>query len=165
MTVDADPETTTADMARTGRLLAIARKPGQDPARELLDRAEVDRVTGIDGDLRGRIRNRQVTVLSAEAWAAVCEELGVALDWTTRRANLLVSGLALDPTPGGRLAIGTVVLEVTGETLPCARMDAQRAGLRAALKVDARGGLTCKVAQAGAFAVGDAVRATVPAGT
>ncbi|MEQ8965105.1 MAG: MOSC domain-containing protein [Azospirillaceae bacterium] len=153
----------TADSPAAGRLLAIARKPGRSPERELLDRAEIDRVTGIEGDLLGKIRNRQVTILSREAWEATCAELGVELDWTTRRANLLVEGLDLDTTPGGRLAIGGVVLEVTGESLPCAKMEARQPGLRAALKTDARGGLICKVVQPGTIAVGDAVTAEAPA--
>jgi MOSC domain-containing protein YiiM len=53
--------------------------------------------------------------------------------------------------------VGPVVLEVTYPTTPCKRMDEARAGLLRALYPDWRGGITCRVVEGGAIALGDAV--------
>ena len=75
-----------------------------------------------------------------------------ALDWTARRANLLVEGVRLPRAIGATLRIGPVLLEVTYPTTPCARMDEARAGLRKALHPEWRGGVTCKVLEGGRVA-------------
>jgi MOSC domain-containing protein YiiM len=113
---------------------------------------------GVAGDFRGRPGRRQVVILSAEDWALAQAELGgEPSPWTVRRANLLVSGLALAREPGARLRIGTALVELTGECDPCERMDAQRAGLRRALEPDWRGGRTARVIEGGVLRVGDGV--------
>ena len=128
-----------------------------------LPRAEVTATGGVAGDLRGRPGRRQVTVLSMEAWQAACADLGRELPWTTRRANLLVTGVDLaavnhGPPEGRVLRIGPVELEVTGETAPCERMDEACPGLRAALSGAGRGGVTCRVLRGGEISPGAAVR-------
>ena len=80
-----------------------------------------------------------------------------SLDWTPRRANLLVEGVRLPRALGATLRIGPVLLEVTYPTTPCARMDEAREGLRKALHPEWRGGVTCKVLEGGHVALGDAV--------
>ena len=111
---------------------------------------------GIVGDARGRKPGRQVTVLFREGWEGACSDLGVALPWVTRRANLLVEGVAVPPQ-GARLAVGEALLEVTDETKPCQVMEAACRGLRRALTTDWRGGVTCRVLKAGTIRVGDPV--------
>jgi len=141
-----------------GRLEAIAiRSRSRAPMREI-ERADVSIEAGVSGDSRGQPGERQVTVLSVEAWAAACAELGTDLPWTLRRANLLVSGVELQATSGSVIDVAGVLLEVTGETDPCRVMDLQHPGLRAALAPDWRGGVTCRVLVGGAVAVGDVVR-------
>ena len=112
-------------------------------------------------DLRGTPGRRQVTVLTAEGWRQACEELGRQLPWTTRRANVLLAGVTIDAAwaTGAHLRIGDALLLITGETAPCARMDEQAAGLRAALGRGWLGGVTCRVVRAGTVRVGD--RATL----
>lgn len=129
---------------------------------EPLSRAAVSTATGVANDARGLRKpggtgKRQVTILSREAWDAVCADLGTALDWTARRANLLVEGLALERTTGRRIRIGGALLEVTGETDPCVKMDKEMPGLQAALRPDWRGGVICRVLAGGEIAVGDKV--------
>ena len=141
----------------TGTVQAIARRAASRAPMELLDAVAVSAEAGLDGDYRGRGRRRQVTLMSAEDWQAACAELGAELDWTLRRANLLVAGLALPREPEAVVRVGGVTLAVTGQTEPCARMDEQHAGLRAALAPDWRGGITCRVVEGGAIKVGDAV--------
>ncbi len=111
---------------------------------------------GVQDDLRGRPGERQVTVLAREAWQRGCAELGAELAWTTRRANLLVEGLELEGSAGRRIAIGSLLLEICGETAPCPRMDEQHEGLRAALERGWRGGVSCRVLVPGVVSVGDA---------
>ena len=140
----------------TGRVLAIARRERTRARMELLDSAEVSVEAGVAGDARGALRDRQVTVLAQESWAAACADLGKTLPWTTRRANLLVEGLHLADGTGQTIRVGTLELMVTGETDPCSRMEEQQEGLRAALTPDWRGGVTCRVVRGGAIRVGDA---------
>lgn len=123
---------------------------------------DIDIEKGLVGDCRGKgglMRERQITVLSQEQWEAACTELGKELRWETRRANLLVQGIAFGPEHiGKRLYIGLhVVLEITGETDPCRRMDEAHDGLKKALSPDWRGGVTCRVLREGPISVGNQV--------
>jgi MOSC domain-containing protein YiiM len=78
----------------------------------------------------------------------------VPLPWTIRRANLLVEGVDLPRARGGLIRVGAVVLEVTDQTYPCARMEEAHPGLLKALAPDWRGGVTCRVREAGHVAIG-----------
>jgi MOSC domain-containing protein YiiM len=140
-----------------GKVLGIARRASKHAPMETLDAVEITTASGVAGDTRGKPGRRQVTVLTVEGWRAACAELGVNLPWTYRRANLLVEGIAPADRAGQRIVIGDLVLEITGELDPCGRMDAQHAGLTAALVPDWRGGVTCRVLAGGAVSVGDGV--------
>lgn len=100
---------------------------------------------------------REVTLLSAEAWADVCRELSRDLPWRMRRANLLVEGVNLASTIGREIAVGEVRLRIHGETKPCGLMDRQHPGLRAALVPECRGGVYGQVLSAGTIRVGDRI--------
>ena len=141
-----------------GRLAGIASKARKGAAIVPVDRATVTTETGVSGDFRGRQKNRQVTVLFAEDWAAAVAHLDPEAPWTIRRATLLVSGVRNRKRAGDVLAIGSVRLKVTGETEPCARMEAQLPGLWDALTPDWRGGVTARVIAGGEIAVGDEAR-------
>lgn len=142
----------------TGTILAIARRDRTRGPMETLEHASITVAAGVDGDVRGQLRGRQVTVLTREGWDAACNALGKPLPWTTRRANILVEGLALPQEAGATIRIGDVALRITGETDPCSRMEEQAAGLRDALAPDWRGGVTCEVTHGGEIAVGDAAQ-------
>ena len=139
-----------------GRLAAIARKSGKRAPMEEIDVGRITAAAGLEGDAQGQPGPRQITVVAAEDWAAACADLGAEVPWTLRRANLLVEGVALPREPGARINIGDVVLEVTGETTQCERMDEGHAGLRAALAPDWRAGCSCRVMAGGDISVGDA---------
>jgi MOSC domain-containing protein YiiM len=135
------------------RLLAIAVRHRSRGAMQELAEAQVTPESGVADDFRGSSGRRQVTVLSLESWQAACEEAGnPQLPWTTRRANLLVTGV--DLATASVLRIGEVELEVTGETAPCERMEEAFGGLRAALTPAWRGGVTCRVRQPGTLRPG-----------
>jgi MOSC domain-containing protein YiiM len=140
-----------------GRLAGIARRNKHRAPMETLESAQIDAESGVAADFRGRPGARQVTVLSAAAWRAVCADLQRDIPWTTRRANLLVENLELPKKAGTEIHIGSVCLRITGEVDPCSRMDEQCPGLTDALKPDWRGGVSCTVLQGGFVSVGDAV--------
>lgn len=118
---------------------------------------------GLEGDHKGlKFPRRGVTVLAREAWEEALADLedlagAVPLDWTVRRANLLVEGVRLPRARGGVVRIGPVLLEVTFSTQPCARMDEAHPGLLRALHPDWRGGITCMVREGGVLRLGDPV--------
>ena len=100
---------------------------------------------------------RQVTLLEAEAWAAVVDELRVALAPSARRANLLVRGVSLARTRGRVLRVGPCCLRVFTEVTPCRIMDEVHPGLQAAMRPGWRGGVAAEVVAGGEIAVGDVV--------
>lgn len=139
-------------------LIGIAIREGPRAPMQTVVHCAVSGEAGLAGDRRGKPGKRQVTVLSESAWLRACAALGRPLPWTVRRANLLVRGLEFGPDDVGRqLRIGAVILEVTGETDPCRRMDEACPGLRAALEPEWRGGVCCRVLAGGAIAVDDPV--------
>jgi MOSC domain-containing protein YiiM len=142
-----------------GRLAGIAgrmarRAPMQERAAGLVTVA-----AGLDGDFKGaKYPRRQVTVLASEAWQAALADLGPGtLPWTVRRANLLVTGVRLPRAVGGIVKVGGVLLEVTGQTYPCRRMEEACPGLLPALARDWRGGVTARVLQGGPIRLEDRV--------
>lgn len=142
-----------------GKLIGIARATHVRDDMEELDEAEVTEVAGVEGDRRGAVKGAQVTVLAKEDWDAACAEVDAALAWTTRRANLLVEDVALPHVVGAEFAIGGVILIVREETKPCSMMEDAKAGLRAALTPDWRGGIRCDVIKGGQLTLGADARA------
>jgi MOSC domain-containing protein YiiM len=136
----------------TGRLAAIAMKTQPRQPMQDLMQANVSLQAGIEGDIRGASPHHQITIVFAGDWREAT--IGLALDapWTLRRANLLLEGIDNPRAHGSVLAVGDVLLKITGETTPCSLMEKQLAGLRAALAPDWRGGLTAQVVSAGRIA-------------
>ncbi len=143
----------------TGTLIGIAVRPARRTPMEERSHVSIDKETGLDGDHAGKHPKRIVTILSRAGWQAALEHLDPFLDlpWTTRRANLLVDGIDLPRAAGAIITVGAVTLEVTGETVPCSRMDEAREGLRKALAQDWRGGVICSVTEPGDVRIGDPV--------
>ncbi len=130
---------------------SIARKPQKGGVMVPVTIAHVSKEYGIFGDCRGTggsTKKRQLTVISLEQWHEACDELGRSFNPHTRRANLCVSGHLFGPEDLGKHLVflkGGLVLEITGETKPCDRMDQILHGLREALSKNWRGGVTCRV--------------------
>ncbi|MDZ7268912.1 MAG: MOSC domain-containing protein [candidate division KSB1 bacterium] len=100
---------------------------------------------------------RQVTIIAAERWAEMMQQLGAQLDPAARRANLMISGLPLQDSRGRLLQIGHCRLRILGETRPCERMDEALSGLRACMEHHWGGGVFAEVLDDGEIVVGDAV--------
>ena len=141
-----------------GKLMGITYREGTRKPMIEIDACEVTEKSGVNGDYRGKPNKRQVTVMCEEKWKAACTDLGEELYWTTRRANLLLSGMSIGPECIGKtLKIGDVELKIIMETDPCFRMNQLRPGLKKALTPDWRGGACCRVLSGGNIAVGDNV--------
>ena len=141
----------------TGQLLGIAVRAKSRGEMTELGSIEISTENGLAGDFRGKPCARQVTVLSIESWKQACKVVEEDLPWTTRRANLLVSGLELKDTAGSILQIGSVQLKVTGETDPCGRMNEYFPCLMQALVPDWRGGVCCRVVTGGQIQIQEEV--------
>jgi MOSC domain-containing protein YiiM len=118
--------------------------------------ATLDAGRGLHGnaDRGGR---RQVTILAEERWTELTATLGADLDPSTRRANLMVSGIDLSGSRGRILRVGVVRLRINGETRPCERMEAAHAGLQAAMRERWGGGAFAEVLEGGEIRAGDRV--------
>ena len=133
-----------------GNVIGISTRIKSRAPMELFTSAKVSFKHGVGNDFRGLKRNgRQITIISVEGWEAAMKELGEDLNWTTRRANILVKGIDLENTAGKVLKVGSFLVEVTGELIPCHRMDEQLMGLQKALTPNWRGGVTCKLLREG----------------
>jgi len=147
----------TAEGSKTSGLVAgLAYRPTNGEAMRELTEAVVVEKRGLEVENR-KHGKREITLLSNEAWAVVCQELAADLPWKMRRVNLLVTGIDLPACIGHALTIGEVRIWVHGETRPCQLMEDQRAGLLDALKPDGRGGVHGQVISGGTIRVGDVV--------
>lgn len=127
-------------------------------------RGEMDRVptaTLVSG--RGIVgnadqgRRRQVTLIEQEVWEEMMRDLNAAVPPQARRANLLLSGVALAQSRDRILRVGPCRLRIGGETRPCERMDEALPGLRARMAEDWGGGVFAQVLEGGEISTGDEV--------
>lgn len=105
----------------------------------------------------GRSSRRQVTIIEREVWDRVQEQLGMAIPYAARRANLMISGISLKETRDRILRIGEARVRIGGHTMPCERMDEAQLGLRAALEDGWGGGAFAQVLDGATVRVGDRV--------
>lgn len=144
------------EQAPSGRLEAIWIKRAKNGPMDPRERAVAVTDRGlVDNANQGG--HRQVTLIEAEKWRRVAEELGVAVDPRARRANLMVSGIDLEGSRNRILRIGNCRFRLFGETRPCRQMEETVPGLQQALDPDWRGGAYGRVLDDGEVAVGDAV--------
>src|SRR5690349_16938102 len=110
--------------------------------------AYVEPGRGIIGNAN-RGGRRQVTIIARQRWTEIEQALGVDLDPSLRRANLLVSGLDLQNSRGRVLTIGSARLRINGETRPCERMEQAYPGLQAVMRERWGGGAFAEVLEGG----------------
>lgn len=139
------------------RVLRMWVRPEQDaPVVEMHELHLVDG-QGVRGDhALGRMRH--VTVIFEDDWRAAERELGVAVDPSARRANVLVSGGGGARYVGRTVRLGDAVLEVKGITAPCPIMEKGAKGLEKALGPDGRSGVWGRLTAGGVLRAGDTLR-------
>ncbi len=98
---------------------------------------------------------RQVTIIDETRWREAEEELGVSVDPSARRANVMLRGIDLYAQRGRMLRIGNCVIRIYNETRPCEQMDDAQPGLRNALKPRWRAGAYGEVVESGVIRIGD----------
>lgn len=137
-----------------GEIVAIwvkrFRQAPMDPVTEAV--AVEDRGIAGNANQGGK---RQITLIDESRWAEAQAEVGVAVDPSTRRANLMLRGVDLEKTNGQMLRLGEVLVRIYGETRPCNQMEEARPGLRKALSPRWRGGAFAEVVKGGTIRVGD----------
>lgn len=140
------------------KLEAIAIREKSKTVMAELAEVNVSITKGLAGDARGNPGKRQVSLLSLEQWRMACNEVGSKLPWTTRRANILVSGVQFGPQHLSQIVcVGDLRMRVCAETDPCIVMERAKKGLFNALKPDWRGGVLCEVLSPGDIKVGDEI--------
>ena len=123
----------------------------RDPMKEVND-ANFITGQGMEGDrhLRsdGRRSNRQVLIMDSETLSHFDLLPGQV------RENVTVAGLDFSSiSAGDKVSLGgDVILEITGDCEPCARMDELRPGLKD--EIDGKRGLLAFVEKGGAVSVG-----------
>jgi MOSC domain-containing protein YiiM len=144
-------------MGTTGRLEAIWLKRMRRGPMDAVERAMLKAHQGLVGntDQGGR---RQVTLLEQEVWEALMAQVGATLPPSTRRANLLLSGIRLVKSRKRILGIGACRIRTLGETKSCERMEEAYPGLQQAMYLDWAGGAFGEVLDDGEIAVGDPIR-------
>lgn len=143
--------------------LVTAPESGAPPVRR--DAVEI-RPDGVEGD---RYRSGDghfqldacaVTLVAAEALAAVREDAGIDVRDGRHRRNVVVDGFGaeMDALLDATVAVGGALLRPTRRRPPCAHVEelAGEDGLASALRN--RGGLCCDVVEPGRVAIGDSVR-------
>jgi len=121
-----------------------------------VEAAALDAMAGLVGNAN-RSRRRQVTIIARERWNELMRDLGARLPPSTRRANLMVSGIDLQNSRGRILRVGRARLQINGETKPCEQMEAAQAGLQALMRERWGGGVFAEVIESGEIRVGDTV--------
>ncbi len=138
------------------RVASIHLAPGTRLPTRPVDAVEAEAGKGLVGDRYHGSRHRQVTIQSRTALDQAAQTLGYAFDSGATRRNITVDDGDIPTTPGARLRIGEVELEVVRVAAPCKLMEeAVGPGATAALR--GRAGSACRVLTSGTIRIGDLV--------
>ncbi len=140
-----------------GKLKAIWIKRFKRGPMDPMEQAELIAGKGLRGNA-DQGRKRQVTIIEQEVWDELMRSFGAELSPSTRRANLMISGISLENSRKKHLQIGECLIRIYGETKPCERMDEALSGLKDAMYDHWKGGAFGEVITGGKIRVGDRVK-------
>jgi MOSC domain-containing protein YiiM len=144
---------------RPGRVAWIGLRPLRRAPMQAADTAVIDPDHGLIGDHYSSRTGgaRHVTLIQAEHLSAIAAHLGLdAVAPQQLRRNIVVAGINLASLKGRRFALGSAVLEATGECHPCSRME-DILGVGGYNAVRGHGGITARVVAGGVVRLGDGV--------
>jgi MOSC domain-containing protein YiiM len=121
---------------------------------QAVDRAELEAGKGIVGDRYHGSRHRHVTVQSVEELSEAALGHERPIDPGLTRRNVTLGAGRLPRTPGHRIRIGSIELEVVRDAAPCKLLD-DALGRGARLALARRAGVVCRVLTSGVLCVGD----------
>ena len=139
-----------------GEVVSLHRARERSAPAEALAAARVIPHFGIEGDFRSARKDRHVTLIEEETLRSVEAQLGVTIPPGGSRRQIVVRGLALNPTVGQTLRIGEVLLAVTSFCDPCVKMD-WKIGPGAREALTNRGGVCARALTGGVIRPGDQV--------
>jgi MOSC domain-containing protein YiiM len=115
---------------------------------------------GLDGErYQKKGGSRQVTLIQQEHLDSVASFLGrAAIDPQLTRRNIVVKGINLLAFKGKQFRVGEVILEYSGDCLPCSRME-ENLGVGGYNAMRGLGGITAKIIKSGKIRVDDSVMA------
>lgn len=146
--VDMHPEPPT----ETPTVVAIHVAKGRRLPTRSVPSVEAEAGAGLVGDRYHGSKHRHVTVQAADALAEAAERLGRPVPDELTRRNLTISGAEVPTTPGTRMRIGPVLLEVVRVAAPCKLLDDPLGpGAQEALR--RRAGTVFRVLESGVIAV------------
>ena len=117
---------------------------------------EVEAGRGVVGDRYFGSRHRHVSIQSLSELAEAAAARGAPVPASATRRTITIDHGRIPTTPGARLIVGDVALEVVRKSAPCRVMETS-VGPGAARAMHERGGAVCRVLTSGTIAVGDPV--------
>jgi len=137
-------------------VVAIHVAPGRRLPMKSVAQVEAEAGCGLVGDRYHGTRHRHVTVQSREQLDEAAGIHGSPIPDAGTRRNLTLSGGEIPTSPGTRLRIGDVLLEVVRIAAPCKLLD-DNLGVGAQGALRRRAGTVFRVLESGTIAVGDEV--------
>jgi MOSC domain-containing protein YiiM len=143
-------------MTTEPRVISIHVAPGARLPVKSVESVVAEAGKGLVGDRYHGTKHRHVSVQSAESLAEAAEIFGRPIDAGGTRRNLTISHGEVPRTPGDRLRIGEVLLEVVRVAAPCKLLD-DTLGRGAQEALRRKGGSIFRVLEGGKIRVGDLV--------
>ncbi len=143
-----------------GRVEWIGLRRAAGEAMRVVESATLLQGHGLEGDKAGQRAgsHRQVTLIQAEYLPVIAALLGKeAISPDVFRRNIVVSGINLGLCKDLEIGINDAVLQVTGDCVPCAKME-KALGYGGFNAMWNHGGVTASVLAGGVITVGNEIR-------